>query len=996
MASPATAKNTAPQYLPGVVMVKVEDPVIYLKRLEETADRDKNSTTAFDPGQMPFDNVQQFMSGHGLSEMDPVFREGASTTMARYKRAGSQPGRARELALELERTYHLRYTSGIDPAVLSRELAELPGVVYAEPYYVHETTSYTPNDPFIGEVGHDYFEYQNFFNAWSVSQGSEDVVIAIVDSGVYYDHPDLIGKLWRNPQPGRARDYFSAFGWEIENDTIGWNFWESGDVFSGEPPVQNGNPVGNYSTHGTHVAGTAAADTDNGAGIAGTGFHARFMPVKVGGTRQYDRSIAYGYPGIIYAAINEADVINCSFGGTGRSEFGSDAVALATALGSLVVAAAGNNGQSIEFFPAAFDDVLTVGSVRNTYDDVKSQFSNFGFYVDVFAMGEGLMSTVFTFNEAEVSWLSGYGRSTGTSMAAPVVSGLAALLKAENPDWTPQRIANQIRSTARSIDQANPNIFMRNRLGKGLIDAHAALTARHPALRISDFAFQTADGDKISPGQDGVLTLTGTNFGEPVSGVAFSIADLHADVTAQPLNHPAGLIDTDDEFTVSWEIAIDEDFRLDEIPVFRVNMSHSLSRYSDFFVFEYERLLFDILDINTITTSLSSDGTIGFMDALTSYGGVGFIPGNYPNILYEGGLMISADIRPDPVSKTDPYIINQVRDSTGITRHFLPTKNYRFIRPPAVSDLDGEAVFWSTEHPKIRDLSVEMESFVYNSAGLDKTLLLTYRITNHSLDTYENMHVGLFNDWDIRDAGNDRTGFVEQDSLIYAYDPQGAPYVAVANMGAVSSAFAIDNLSGMTLRAAQNRSDSLRFGLVHRDNQPQFDGFTDQEKRLALTAGTERTVISHGTDISIVTASGPFTLHPQASITTGFIYAWGDSVQVLRNQVAAARNLPGFDISTPGEYSRFHQVGERTALFQNYPNPFNSSTTFEFHIQEPGPVELAIYNILGQRVATLVDGNVELRAQFITFDATRLASGIYIAVLRADNQTETIKMSLIK
>ncbi len=997
-----------PEYLPGKIIVKLEDESVYFRKLEESgmnkghtgagynAGRDagqhKNQGVGPNPESGPSAILSAHMETFGITSMEPVFRQGASQNITRFKRAGSDPGRLQELAAGLERTFFISYASGDDPLEMSREIRKLPGVIYAEPHYVHETTEeFIPNDPFIGEEGHTYFAVQNFYQAWAVSQGSPDVVIAIVDSGVYYEHPDLINKLWRNPEPGRADQFFP---WEIRNDTIGWNFWESGDVFAGEPPVQNANPVGNFSTHGTHVAGTAAADTDNGIGVAGTGFNSTFMPVKTGGTREYPRSIAYGYQGILYAAVNDADIINCSFGGTNFTEFGRNVVEFATASGSLVVAAAGNNGSDVLFYPAAFDDVLTVGSVNRSFTQLISNFSNYGYYVDVFATGENILSTVFDYFEAQNQWQPRYGRSTGTSMAAPVVSGLAALIKATNPDWSPQRIASQIRTNANPIDGSNPNERYDNRLGRGLIDAHAALVNMKPGLTITDYTFETSDGRKINLGQEGKLILEGINHGAPASASTLTLEVLQDGIGINPTTRNTGTVNTNQEFTVTFDIDISDDYRLDEIPLFRLDFAEAASDYSDFFMIEYERLMFDVIDINTITTSFSSDGTIGYLDALSAYGGVGFLPGDYQNVLFEGGLMISAVGDYDFLFTPANVLVDQVRETTDINRDFLPVDNFRFQPAPSVSDLDGHAVFKSTEHRLANDLRVNMETYAYDQPGLDQAVIVVYELMNTGLHTYRDLYLGLFNDWDIRDSGNNNTGFVTQDSLIYAYAPGGGPYVTSAHLGAVGSAFAIDSPSPMSLIAAQTREDSLSFGIYYRPDQANLDGFTEEEKRLSLTAGTERTTIS-GTDVALVTSTGPFTVHPYASVRVGFAYAWGETVNELRQQVAAARELD-FRISAPGEFYHTQELAERATIYQNFPNPFNSSTIIEFHLGEPGPAEVTVYDILGRRVATLFDGVADARVQFVSFDAAELATGVYIAVLRAEGRSDTMKMTVVR
>lgn len=1005
--SAAEPPPQTPQYLPGRLVVKLQEHSVFLKEQSRQSKQQKHLSpgqAGFQPHDNALEAVTHRLQTHGLMHMEPVFKEGAAT-----RAETSGPGllraldperteRARILAEGLERTLMVSYTSAQDPLELAAQMAAWPGVEYAEPHYVYHTTeTYLPNDPLIGQEGHDYFEFQNFLRAWNVTQGSSDVVIAIVDSGVYYNHPDLIDKLWRNPAPGKADAYFP---FEIANDSIGWNFWESGNIFAGQPPVQNANPIGNYSVHGTHVAGTAAASTDNGLGVAGTGFHSVFMPIKAGGTRDHPNSIAYGFQGILYAAINGAQVINCSFGGYGFSEFGQDVIDFATARGSLVVAAAGNDSSPSAFFPAGYNNVLSVGSVGgqgNRYTGAVSFFSNYGRHLDVFATGFDITSTWFDVPNYRITgeWETSYNRSTGTSMAAPVVSGLAALLFDMYPDWSPERVAAQIRSTASSLNEVNPQNRFRNNLGKGLIDAYAALTRPMPGIRFHSIVFDGADGEKINRGERGLVRVEGDNVGEPTSNLTATLETRFSGIEILQPSNTVGVIETGDSFVLEFEIEIGNDFSLDQVPDFLVRVEDNTSEYTDYSVFEYETLLFETVAVNDLQISISSDGTIGFMDAFAQDGGVGFIPGSHENILFEGGLLVAADLQRSPAETPTPIIINQIREKNEVQRHFKPTDNVRMYRPGELSDSDGLARFNSERHHTFKDLLITKQTYAFNEPGIEKAFFVRYEITNNSMATLNDLHVGLFNDWDLRDYARNHTGWSAPDSLLYVYDNPGDIYAAVTHMGAAASNFAIDNDSPWSLRDADNRADSLKFGIYYDPNRTHLDGFTRQEKRLALTAGNERTTISN-TDISVVTSSGPFTMGPNATITVGFIYAWGESLPELRSQVAGARTLDLFETSVAGYHADFRELAEEITLFQNFPNPFNPQTYIEFHVPEAGHAELSVYNIMGQRVATLFEGTLQRPANMIPFDASGLASGVYIAVLRSGSRTATMKMTLVK
>jgi thermitase len=228
--------------------------------------------------------------------------------------------------------------------------------------------------------------------AWSRTRGDQGVRIAILDTGIDAGHPDLAGKV-----------------------VAAANFTAS-------------NTVQDLSGHGTHVAGVAAASFDNALGIAGVAPLAQLMDVKVLAVDESGRTggdCADVADGVVWAIDHGADVLNLSLGSAGPCLALQTAVAYASSHGALVVAAAGNEGSTSRFYPAAFPDVLSVAATTNR--DQLAGFSNRGAnWVDVAAPGEGIVSTLPTYDNG--TGAINYGYLSGTSMAAPVVSGIAALI----------------------------------------------------------------------------------------------------------------------------------------------------------------------------------------------------------------------------------------------------------------------------------------------------------------------------------------------------------------------------------------------------------------------------------------------------------------------------------------------------------------------------------------------------------------------------------------
>ncbi|GAA5416820.1 thermophilic serine proteinase [Paraliobacillus ryukyuensis] len=287
--------------------------------------------------------------------------------------------------------------SDVESAV--EKLNNNPNVDYAEPNFVFEAT-FTPNDTYFS--GYQYGpQNTNTPAAWDITQGSSSQEIAIIDSGVDYTHPDLDSKVIK-----------------------GYDF------------VDNDNDPMDLNGHGTHVAGTAAAETNNGTGVAGMAPKTKILAVRAldagGGGSLNDIADA-----IRYAADADAEVINLSLGCNCDTQTLEDAVNYAWNKGSVVVAAAGNDGVSTTFEPASYDNVIAVGAVNSS--NQKASFSNYGTWVDVTAPGNQIAST----------YPGGYVYLSGTSMASPHVAGLAGLLAAQGR--TKYDIRNAIEQTADPI-----------------------------------------------------------------------------------------------------------------------------------------------------------------------------------------------------------------------------------------------------------------------------------------------------------------------------------------------------------------------------------------------------------------------------------------------------------------------------------------------------------------------------------------------------------------
>jgi subtilisin family serine protease len=344
-----------------------------------------------------------------------------------------------------------------------------PNVEYVEPNYLYSVVL-TPNDP---DFSQQWSPQKIAAPAgWDYQIGDSNVVVAVIDTGVDLDHPDLQANIWRNINeiPGNGID---DDGNGTIDDRDGYNAFASG----ASPRDDHG--------HGTHVAGIVGAVGNNGIGIAGISWHSKIMAIKGLDASGWGDDLKLALA-ITYAAQNGAKIINCSWGGFNFSSTISNAIGYAVYRDAIVIAAAGNSDTSAPYYPAAYGNVLAVASSDN--QDIRSWFSNYGPHIDVTAPGESIYSTMPTYhvtlNNSPDNIPNTYAELSGTSMAAPHVSGLAALILSQNPSFYSAHIRQAILNHANNIDILNPQFSYL--LGRGRINAAQSIGVPGFVLTVTD------------------------------------------------------------------------------------------------------------------------------------------------------------------------------------------------------------------------------------------------------------------------------------------------------------------------------------------------------------------------------------------------------------------------------------------------------------------------------------------------------------------------------
>ena len=366
---------------------------------------------------------------------------------------------------EFETVFLVRVSPSLAPQLL-QTLAEDPDIDYVAPNHVFRVQQFSTNDSLLGEQWG--LQAIRALKAWTITRGSPDVLVAVIDTGIDYTHPDLRDQIWINPgedlnRNGRvdSTDFnqIDDDGNGFVDDIQGWdftdapNFIDLGDYLErdADPRDENG--------HGTAVAGIIAARGNNGQGIAGVAYGCRLMNLRAGtslGFLEEDDVAA----AVLYAVTNGARVINMSFGDVVVSPLLRDVIRYAYARGVILVASSGNSGTDEPHYPSGFSETISVGAV--TRNRIVAGFSNYGISLDVVAPGQEIWTTRLD---------GGYQMFAGTSAAAPFVSGLAALILSRHPQWQPEQIRTILTTSAQDLGQTGWDEYY----GAGLIDAYTAL-----------------------------------------------------------------------------------------------------------------------------------------------------------------------------------------------------------------------------------------------------------------------------------------------------------------------------------------------------------------------------------------------------------------------------------------------------------------------------------------------------------------------------------------
>ena len=839
--------------------------------------------------------------------------------------------------VDLSLIYTLKVNSTTDLKKMINRLEALGVFQYVERPEVNRV-AFTPNDLEISKQS--YLTQVKAFLAWDIEKGNSIVKIGIVDTGTEMVHPDLQSKIAKN-----ANDPINGVDDDLDGFVDNFQGWDFED--------DDGNPQFEINNHGAHVSGIAAAATNNVEGVASVGYNTMFLPIRVGrGTE-----INYGYEGIVYAADMGCDIINCSWGNFSYSEYEQDVINYAAInKGALIVAAAGNKSRDQEFYPAAYENVLAVTSVNS--GDIQSTFTNYGYWADISCPGENVYSTIGN---------GAYNYNTGTSMAAPVVSGAAALIKSKYPTLTAGQISERLKSSADDISNLNPSNY--NKIGKGRLNVFESVNGAivNASVVFEKIVLTNKDDDAFKGNDSLFISGSFINYLAASGNVVASVSTVSPYVVSNKTLENIGVMPTLSEVSNSndpFSYKILDTAPLNTEVVFKIEVTDGTFT-NDFFVKVVVNVDYLNIAINQLSTSVGSKGQFGYNERNQNQGlGVRYNNGN--SQFFEGGVMIGTNdggvIR----------VLDRVRTSGNSWDDDFQVEEYvHVVTSPLKGDYAIQGIYNdSNSFSEKIGLKVLHHSYASLDPGHEDYIVFEYQIINNSGSDISSLNVGLFADFDV--ANFDKNACYTDKPRYLTYTICTEPNTPVFGVQLLTSdsfgSYCLDNVLG-----GQGGIDI-------------FNGFTASEKLETLTTNRQSAGIHavEGNDVIQVTSTRGVSVAIGDTMKVAFVIMGADDLSLLKGVADSA-------------YKRYNgqlpnSVGETDNLIDKvkiYPNPVVNSLFVDVSaVGNGGLHSLRVYDLSGR----VVYSAQELNNKTTIHNLDYLESGVYFVEIQVGNKVSVTKL----
>ncbi|NQW30328.1 MAG: S8 family serine peptidase [Ignavibacteria bacterium] len=857
----------------------------------------------------------------------------------------------------------ITYNSQIDPVVAARKLASNLNVEYAEPMAVERIFA-TPNDSLIADQYH--LPLIKAFDAWELLPPTGEIVVGIVDTGIDTTHPDIGANVWRNVgEMGLDLNKLDKRFNGIDDDGNGFtDDWFGWDFAGADGLTPDNTPLPGH-VHGTHIGGIIAAISNNKIGVSGVGQRIKLMPVKVSVNSSGSTSVLRTADAILYAASNNAKVINCSFGSPSQSFANADVIREATQLGALIVGASGNETLDQAFYPASYPEVISVTATN--WSDVLASFANIHSTVDVSAPGVAILSTVPN---------SQYAMFDGTSMAAPVVTAIAAMFRFVYLDATPMETIAFVKANVDNIDSVNAYVI--GRIGTGRVNALKVLAkTKSKYAELTSVVPTDQDGNGIiSPGETLTFEIVINNILDSCPNVSIEVKGaqfhftpiiLQSVVQIGPMRHGESqtiskvFVRIPDTVSFNAELGLlfsikDSTIEIGrQLAVFTVNPSYITMQEND------------------IHVTVNSRGNIGYNDFPSNIQGIGLGYKSDQSLLFEGGLMVAKDL--NRVPNVVRGVNTSIADTSFTTRVVVVERKD--------SAFTGSVVTCSyADLFEVDKIGVEIIQKVYQPTAdsVRNIIILTFDIFNTSDTSLSNIYAAYFTDWDVGPMGDGNGCAWDHtlgNGLVQNVRNSSYPTVAMSMISPLTINFyALDNGGSL-------ESPSI------------YDQFLRSEKWQTMTGGIARpnSLIN---DVSMVIGAGPFTIQPKSSQQVCFIIGVGNVYSTSADGIQAGRNLAigmGLNVATyvPSP------LQDRIIHLEGGPTLSAGPTEITFQIRSSTNVVFDIVDLFGRTVKILGPNKEYQSGTFTeTIDIPNTAGAAYFLRMLTASTTAILPIAIYR
>jgi|TARA_B110000259_G_scaffold49901_1_gene58596 serine protease len=725
--------------------------------------------------------------------------------------------------VDLSLIYTINYSIDFNEELASRWFFSSGLFEYVEQQVLPELL-YTPDDPKIGSQYH--ISLIQAIEAWDIQKGDTNVVIGIVDTGIDSDHPDIVNNIKRN-----YNDPIDG----IDNDNDGYI-----DNFTGWDTGGNDNDTEVTGQHGLKVASCAAAVTDNGTHVAGVGFNCKILPVKISNNSGV---LMDGYAGVKYAADHGASVINCSWGTTYHTQYGQDIINYATNnKGAVVIAAAGNSAASTYLYPASFENVLSVGGV-NSKDEIwrenSTKGSQYNDKIDLVAPSQSIIAL----NVGGGSGHIGYG----TSFAAPIVAGVAALVRSEYPDASPQKVAAILKASTDSIYHILGNESFKGALGTGRVNAFKALL---PVLTpfITLHKYNADDGleQDLAVGDTVVLTVDLKNHLGNADNLSIVLRSEDGKALVIDSLSSISSLNTNEVKTclAPFKFIVNVGAGINASIEFSLEISDGVHIWEDAFTLSVNKDYIDILT-NNLDLSFNNYGRIGYT---YTGSGLGVKYKESESLIGEMGVLVA--ISDTNVLSYEDYELLTFEPAVINSPDALSLSNATFTATGVLVD------DWAISPI---GLKVQQTAYAWDTPHNENYIIYEYIIRNPTITDFSDVYVGVYSDWNIGDKNSNVTKFDASNNLGYAYEPSGTYAGVKALRTEKVNYYAFD----------QSGYEGINIA----------DGFNDSEEYQSMTNGISHSNVSG--DVANIISNGPYAIGAGDSLIVAFAILANENLEGL-------------------------------------------------------------------------------------------------------------------